>query len=531
MDPHVIPRIMPAAAFAVGALIGAWLNSVLFHNERMCSAKTTTNETDVSTAPSPLSIATVLAVSDPLSEAEPPYLREEQLSRSRAFFAAITGRGKSSRSTSGPIAGIETAFVVVVGVGGVGSHAAAALARSGVARLRLIDYDFVSLSSLNRHATACRSDVGTPKTLALASALKRIVPWCEIECVQRVFNANAAAELLAGSPDYILDCIDDVDTKAALLVACAQRGLRVVSSLGAGGRADPTRIHVGDLGDVTADPLATALRKALRVSQRSLPAAGRSAVAPSAAESDSVGDEDSSSADVDDTALPPRIAAAIPTGITCVFSSEPTRAGLLPLPLDKAAGDSPSDFGAAEGFRVRVVPVVGMLPSAFGCAMAAHVLCSLAGAAVEPVPCAPQSGASRKALRNLIVTTPARYDAFAPHVADEPPPTLDEAAFVVDSLWRQRSSASCTRATARGAPLRFARWRPNLPSSPTNLVLVTAAEASALDAATTAALRCAHGDKGAEKVLHAQAVTALFGSDVVARIEARLDWARSQGWV
>ena len=103
-----------------------------------------------------------------------------------------------------------TPLVVVVGLGGVGSHAAQLLVRGGVHRLRLIDFDQVTLSSLNRHATATRADVGLPKADVLRAALLRIEPSAEIETCVELFNANAAERLLQGSPAIIVDCIDDL---------------------------------------------------------------------------------------------------------------------------------------------------------------------------------------------------------------------------------------------------------------------------------------------------------------------------------
>lgn len=179
-------------------------------------------------------------------------LRMEQFSRNRQFF------GEEAQAR------IEKAFVVVIGVGGVGSHAAHMLARAGVARLRIVDFDNVSLSSLNRHAVATRADVGTPKVVALKRALAAIVPSCSVEAIQAVFDASRADELLGGSPDLVLDCIDDKDTKLALLHCCFTKRLRAVCSLGAGGRADPTRICIADLAAVRGENLSSALRLIMR---------------------------------------------------------------------------------------------------------------------------------------------------------------------------------------------------------------------------------------------------------------------------
>ncbi|KAF1794791.1 Nitrophenylphosphatase-like domain [Phytophthora cactorum] len=137
------------------------------------------------------------------TDASAQELLEEQLSRISAFF--------------GPegFAKVKDAFVVVVGLGGVGSHAAHMLARSGVGKLRLVDFDNVTLSSLNRHAVATRGDVGLSKVAAMKRHLHEIVPDCEVEDMAVMFEADSADELLEGNPTYVLDCIDDVKTKSA----------------------------------------------------------------------------------------------------------------------------------------------------------------------------------------------------------------------------------------------------------------------------------------------------------------------------
>ena len=113
-------------------------------------------------------------------------LMKEQLSRIEAFFGPENFEK------------IKDAFVIVVGLGGVGSHAAHMLARSGVGKLRLIDFDNVTLSSLNRHAVATRADVGRSKVEATKRHLLETVPGCEIEALPVMFDADGAKTLLAG---------------------------------------------------------------------------------------------------------------------------------------------------------------------------------------------------------------------------------------------------------------------------------------------------------------------------------------------
>lgn len=138
------------------------------------------------------------------------------------------------------------------------------LVRSGVRKIRLIDFDQVTLSSLNRHALANMHDVGTSKADALRRQLLKVVPWCEIEAVVQMFKGADADKLLQGEPDFVLDCIDDVHTKAELIAYCLERKLPVITSMGAGGKSDPTRMRVAALSDCINDPLASKIKWKLK---------------------------------------------------------------------------------------------------------------------------------------------------------------------------------------------------------------------------------------------------------------------------
>lgn len=125
----------------------------------------------------------------------------EQLTRNVQFFGL-----EAQKKVTG-------SYVVVIGLGGVGSHAASMLLRSGVGRLLLVDFDQVSLSSLNRHAVATRSDVGIPKAQCLKEHFMSIFPECHIEVKVLLYDASSEDEVLSGHPDFVLDCIDNIDTK------------------------------------------------------------------------------------------------------------------------------------------------------------------------------------------------------------------------------------------------------------------------------------------------------------------------------
>ncbi|XP_019054975.1 PREDICTED: tRNA threonylcarbamoyladenosine dehydratase isoform X2 [Nelumbo nucifera] len=125
----------------------------------------------------------------------------EQLTRNIQFFGLESQRK------------VSESFVVVIGLGGVGSHAASMLLRSGVGRLLLVDFDQVSLSSLNRHAVATREDVGIPKALCLKKHFSSIFPECQVDARVQLYDASSEEEILSGQPDFVLDCIDNIDTK------------------------------------------------------------------------------------------------------------------------------------------------------------------------------------------------------------------------------------------------------------------------------------------------------------------------------
>uniref|UniRef100_V5EZ84 THIF-type NAD/FAD binding fold domain-containing protein n=1 Tax=Kalmanozyma brasiliensis (strain GHG001) TaxID=1365824 RepID=V5EZ84_KALBG len=179
-------------------------------------------------------------------------LIREQLSRNYSFL------GEEGMTA------IRNSFVIVVGAGGVGSWAALMLLRSGISKLRLIDFDQVSLSSLNRHACATLEDVGRPKVVCCAEKFAQIAPWAKLEAWVELFKGDEAERLLGGNPTYVVDAIDNIDTKVDLLRFCAERKIKVISSMGAGAKSDPSRIQISDISVTSEDPLARSVRRRLR---------------------------------------------------------------------------------------------------------------------------------------------------------------------------------------------------------------------------------------------------------------------------
>ncbi|MEI6970098.1 MAG: tRNA threonylcarbamoyladenosine dehydratase [bacterium] len=154
--------------------------------------------------------------------------------------------------------------VAVIGLGGVGSYVAEGLARSGVGRLTLVDFDEVCVTNFNRQLHAVEGNIGKAKAVLMESRVLAINPRCEVRSVLKFYEKVTSEEILSPAPDIVVDCIDNLTAKLHLLFSCVERGIPVVSSLGASGRLDPTRISVAPLTDTYADPLGQALRKNLR---------------------------------------------------------------------------------------------------------------------------------------------------------------------------------------------------------------------------------------------------------------------------
>ena len=371
----------------------------------------------------------------------------EQLTRNQAFL------------TPAGLAKVRGAAVVVVGCGGVGSHCCAALARSGVARIRLVDFDQVSLSSLNRHAVATLADVGRPKVHVLARRLLAVSPWVRFDLRRQKFDAESAAALLGpwrdtdvdvdvdgGAPSaepsaeqpiaFIIDAIDNIDTKVELLRYCHANSLPIIASMGAGTKSDPTRVVVGDIGSSSDDRLSRATRRRLKL-------------------------------------------LGITSGIPAVYSTETTavagdgRAALMPLSDEQFAKgkDAVRELGALPDFRVRILPVLGTMPAVFGYTLANHVLLTLSG-----YPYAYSAVKGRDKLYDQILASVhgfeeklvRHYEASGEASAEEKkkkslayglrvPLTAGDIAFLVEEVYRGRSIVS-------GLPTRTTLVRWELPA-------------------------------------------------------------------
>lgn len=156
------------------------------------------------------------------------------------------------------------AHICVVGIGGVGSWAAEALARTGIGAITLIDMDDVCVTNTNRQIHALKETVGQAKTDVMAERILAINPECKVTCVDDFITPDNTAELMSAGFTYVIDAIDSVRPKAALLAWCRRNKIPLVTTGGAGGQIDPTQIQVADLAKTIQDPLAAKLRERLK---------------------------------------------------------------------------------------------------------------------------------------------------------------------------------------------------------------------------------------------------------------------------
>lgn len=410
------------------------------------------------------------------------------------------------------MAQLQQAHVAVIGVGGVGSHAAHMLARSGIRHVRLIDFDQVTLSSLNRHACATLQDVGLPKATCCQRFCQQICPdprYCHIEAMVAMYTTETAADLLEDVEwDYVVDAIDDVPTKAALLRHCLQRNWRVISCMGAGGKSDVTRLHISDLRSASRDPLAAKLRQSMKQHVAAQQAAQALAdVETDLTKSEKHGengidnDGDDGEEDKEDTSSVSYLDDM--NRLAVVYSSEKPVVKLAGL-TEEQEQDGIHNYGAVEGMRIRILPVLGTMPAIMGQAMAGWCLCELGKKSYLPVP---TERVSRAVRNRTFQRLKRREDQITKRILQAvkdkaaAATTGDAATFTADivvadpihggqvvngqwvgplqidsddvefllELWRNRCAVTGSRL---GTVLELARWDLSMPSTCDNLVLL-----------------------------------------------------------
>lgn len=159
---------------------------------------------------------------------------------------------------------MRSSHICIVGIGGVGSWAAEALARNGVGRLTLVDADTISNSNMNRQVHTLDSTIGQLKTEVMKQRILQINPECEVHCIEQFIDDDNLRDILERGYDGVIDAIDVIKYKAAIIYCCRRNKLPVVTTGGAGGLVDPTRIEIRDLTRTWNDPLAATVRSRLR---------------------------------------------------------------------------------------------------------------------------------------------------------------------------------------------------------------------------------------------------------------------------
>lgn len=159
---------------------------------------------------------------------------------------------------------LRAAHICVIGIGGVGSWAAEALARSGVGRITLIDMDDICVTNINRQIHALSGEIGKLKCEVMAERILRINPECEVSIIDDFLTPENLSEYLSRGYDYVIDAIDSVRVKAAMIAYCKRNKIRVMMIGGAGGQTDPSKIQIADLSKTVQDPLAARVRSLLR---------------------------------------------------------------------------------------------------------------------------------------------------------------------------------------------------------------------------------------------------------------------------
>ncbi|AJS31703.1 AIC_G0033070.mRNA.1.CDS.1 [Saccharomyces cerevisiae] len=320
---------------------------------------------------------------------------------------------------------LSNQYVVVVGAGGVGSWVVNSLVRSGCRKIRVVDFDQVSLSSLNRHSCAILNDVGTPKVECLRKHMREIAPWCEIDPINELWTLQNGERLTLGNgtPDFIVDCIDNIDSKVDLLEFAYNHGIKVISSMGASAKSDPTKLNVGDLATTEEDPLARVVRRKLKK-------------------------------------------RGILSGIPVVFSAEkpdPKKAKLLPLPDEEYERGKVDELSALKDFRVRILPVLGTMPSLFGLTITTWILSNISDKSLEPV-----EGKNRIKVYDGIYQSLAGQMSRVGIPSQRIPLALKDVSYLVEEVFKGKSPISgiSTRLT-------LTKWDPSKPISLQNVVVLT----------------------------------------------------------
>lgn len=159
---------------------------------------------------------------------------------------------------------LSNSTVAIFGIGGVGSYAAEALARTGIGKIILVDYDIIDISNINRQVHATTSTIGMFKVEAMKERLMEINPDIEVIIFKEKYNKDTKYVLLSPDYDYIVDAIDMISSKLDLIVSTKILGIPIISSMGAGNKLNPTQFRVSDIYSTSIDPMSRVMRRELK---------------------------------------------------------------------------------------------------------------------------------------------------------------------------------------------------------------------------------------------------------------------------
>ncbi|MGF9975563.1 tRNA threonylcarbamoyladenosine dehydratase [Viridibacillus arvi] len=159
---------------------------------------------------------------------------------------------------------LKNTTVAILGIGGVGSFAAEACARSGVGRIILVDKDDVDITNINRQLVAYMSTIGRSKSAVMKERIADINPDCEVIDLHMFYTEETYEKFFSYEPDYVIDASDTVIYKIHIMKECLKRGVKIIASMGAANKMDPTRFQIADISKTHTDPLAKVIRVKLR---------------------------------------------------------------------------------------------------------------------------------------------------------------------------------------------------------------------------------------------------------------------------
>ncbi|MCK3654429.1 tRNA cyclic N6-threonylcarbamoyladenosine(37) synthase TcdA [Pasteurellaceae bacterium Macca] len=184
------------------------------------------------------------------------------MSRTDNYEQRFGGIGRLYSSEG--LAKLRQSHVCVIGIGGVGSWAVEALARSGIGKITMIDMDDICVTNINRQIHALSGEIGKLKTEAMKERVLKINPECDVQIIDDFLTQENLSDYLQRGYDYVIDAIDSVRVKASLIAFCKRHKIKLITTGGAGGQTDPSQIQIADLSRTIQDPLASKVRNLLR---------------------------------------------------------------------------------------------------------------------------------------------------------------------------------------------------------------------------------------------------------------------------